>query len=103
MSPEEKKEQETDVEKLMRVVSGKKKLREMRKRDTTSFWDGVAMLGLIGWMIMIPTLIGIFVGRYLDDKYEQEFSWTITLMVLGLFFGGYNALRSMFESGRPKE
>jgi ATP synthase protein I len=97
---EDKKPEKNEVQRLLQVISGKKKLRELRKRQGESpFWHGIAMLGVVGWTIILPTLVGIFLGQFLDQKWPQAFSWTITLMLGGLTLGFYQALKSMFDAG----
>lgn len=45
------------------------------------------MFGLVGWSITIPTLVGIAIGLWLDKKYPESFSWTISFLIIGLFIG----------------
>jgi len=79
-------------------ISGRRKLRELHEREgERSFWSGVAMLGLVGWMVVIPTLIGIYIGRWLDERLGWGLFWTLTLMMLGLAAGCYNAWRAIHE------
>jgi ATP synthase protein I len=79
-------------------ITGKRKLRELRERQgEVSFWAGVAMLGLVGWMIVIPTMVGIFLGRWLDQTLRSGLFWTLTLMMIGLAAGCYNAWRGIQE------
>jgi len=79
-------------------ISGKRKLRDLSERGGQfSVWLGVAMLGLFGWMIVLPTIAGIFLGRWLDKVFNQGISLTLTFMMLGLAIGGYNVWRAMHE------
>ncbi len=79
-------------------ITGKRKLRELRERQgEVSFWAGVAMLGLVGWMIVIPTMVGIFLGRWLDQTLRSGLFWTLSLMMIGLAAGCYNAWRAIQE------
>jgi|SRR5665647_114958 len=54
-------------------------------------WFGLGMMGLIGWSVAIPTLIGVTVGLWLDKYYPVSFSWTLTMLIIGLFIGCLNA------------
>ncbi|WP_426370287.1 AtpZ/AtpI family protein [Pseudocolwellia sp. HL-MZ7] len=54
-------------------------------------WFGLGMMGLIGWSVTIPTLIGASIGVYLDVHYPSERSWTLALLVGGLAIGCFNA------------
>ncbi|UZP68807.1 AtpZ/AtpI family protein [Desulfovibrio mangrovi] len=50
-------------------------------------WYGLGMFGAVGWFVVVPTLIGIFTGVWIDLKWPGPYSWTLMLMVLGLGAG----------------
>jgi len=79
---------ERDKKELTRTVGDKarRKLKAQRGKDR-SVWSGLGMFGLIGWSIAVPTLAGAGAGIWLDGKYPQSFSWTLSLLILGLFSG----------------
>lgn len=58
---------------------------------THTVWLGLGMMGLIGWAVAIPTLIGVAIGIWLDRNYPATFSWTLMLLITGLFIGCLNA------------
>jgi ATP synthase protein I len=79
-------------------IAHERRLREERRRKgERPFWSGVATLGLLGWMIVIPTLIGAFLGRWIDQTLNSGVFWTLSLMMAGLAGGCYNAWRAMHE------
>ena len=39
----------------------------------------------------VPTLLGAFLGRWLDSKYSSGISWTLTFTITGLIIGCLNA------------
>ena len=49
------------------------------------------MMGLIGWSVVIPTLLGAALGLWLDKRYPGTQSWTLMLLVIGLIIGCLNA------------
>jgi ATP synthase protein I len=49
------------------------------------------MMGLIGWSVVIPTLLGAGLGIWLDKHHPGEHSWTLALLVAGLAIGCFNA------------
>jgi ATP synthase protein I len=51
------------------------------------------MMGLIGWSVAVPTLLGAGLGLWLDRHYPDGRSWTLALLVLGLAIGCWNAWR----------
>lgn len=69
-----------------------RKLRARRHR-TAGIWFGLGMMGLIGWSVAIPTLLGAVLGLWLDGRYPGGRSWTLTLLVAGLTVGCFNAWR----------
>jgi ATP synthase protein I len=64
----------------------KRKLRALRQNNG-SVWNGLGMFGMIGWSVVVPTLLGAALGIWLDKIYHQPFSWTITCLMIGLFSG----------------
>jgi len=69
-----------------------RKLKAQRHVSQT-VWSGLGMMGLIGWSVAIPTLLGAALGVWLDNRYPGGRSWTLMLLVIGLFLGCFNAWR----------
>jgi ATP synthase protein I len=67
-----------------------RKLRTKR-RGVQGIWLGLGMFGLIGWSVTIPTLLGVLLGAYIDNHYPGVHSWTLSLLIVGLFIGCMNA------------
>ena len=55
-----------------------------RRNPTPGVWFGLGMMGLIGWSVAIPTLLGAALGLWLDKRYPGGHSWTLALLVAGL-------------------
>ncbi len=49
------------------------------------------MMGLIGWSVVLPTLLGAALGLWLDKQYPGSRSWTLALLVAGIVLGCINA------------
>jgi ATP synthase protein I len=62
-----------------------------RRNSTQGVWFGLGMMGLIGWSVAIPTLLGAALGIWLDNRHPGSHSWTLTLLLLGLVTGCLNA------------
>jgi ATP synthase protein I len=62
-----------------------------RRHSAQGVWFGLGMMGLIGWSVTIPTLLGAALGIWLDGRYPGSHSWTLTLLILGLAIGCLNA------------
>lgn len=63
-----------------------RKLKAMQN-DKSGVWLGLGMMGIVGWTIVVPTLLGAALGVWLDKNYPETFSWTLTGLILGLFAG----------------
>jgi ATP synthase protein I len=68
----------------------RRKLRARRQSDQT-LWFGLGLLGLVGWSIVVPTLLGLAIGVWLDGRFPSQVSWTLMLMFGGLMLGCFNA------------
>ena len=62
-----------------------------RRNPTPGVWFGLGMMGLIGWSVVVPTLLGAALGLWLDKHYPGGHSWTLALLVAGLAIGCFNA------------
>jgi ATP synthase protein I len=75
-----------------RAVAAKvaRKLRAQRN-STQGVWFGLGMMGLVGWSVAIPALAGTAFGIWLDSHHPGNHSWTLTLLIVGLAIGCFNA------------
>ena len=62
-----------------------------RRNSAQGVWFGLGMMGLIGWSVAIPTLLGAALGIWLDQHYPGRHAWTLALLVAGLAIGCLNA------------
>lgn len=72
---------------------GRKAARKLKARGNSAkgVWFGLGMMGLIGWSVVVPTLLGAALGLWLDRQYPGGRSWTLALLVAGLVLGCINA------------
>ncbi len=77
---------------FIRQVGAKetRKLRAQRKA-TRVVWSGLGMMGLVGWSVSVPTLLGAALGVWLDKRYPAAQSWMVTFLIVGLAIGCLNA------------
>jgi len=75
------------------VQIGAKAARKLkaRQRGTAGVWLGLGMMGLIGWSVTVPTLLGAALGHWLDKHHPGTHSWTLALLMAGLMIGCLNA------------
>ncbi|HDY85549.1 hypothetical protein LCGC14_1365480 [marine sediment metagenome] len=60
-----------------------KALRQVHKH----VWQGLGMMGIVGWTITVPTLLGLTLGLSLDNAYPGAYAWTLNLLLLGMIVG----------------
>lgn len=72
---------------------GAKAARKLKARrgNAQDVWFGLGMMGLVGWSVVVPTLLGTAIGIWLDKHYPGGHSWTLALLVAGLAIGCANA------------
>jgi ATP synthase protein I len=74
------------------AVVGAKASRRIKARNSKeSVWFGLGMMGLIGWSVVVPTLLGAAAGLWLDRHYPGTHGWTLALLTAGLVLGCWNA------------
>lgn len=81
---------------------GLKAERKMKAQQqvTRTVWSGLGMMGLIGWSVAMPTLLGAALGLWLDKHYPGGHSWTLALLAAGLVLGCFNAWRWVAKEDR---
>jgi len=83
-------------EKLSDAVKTRQERRERWQREgERSIGQNLAMIGVLGWTIVLPTLLGLFAGRWLDRQFHMGIFWTLALLVVGLTAGCMLAWRRM--------
>lgn len=60
-------------------------------------WKNLSMVGALGWLIVAPTLAGVFAGRWLDARLGTGITFSGALIVLGVAAGFYLAWQRMNE------
>jgi ATP synthase protein I len=64
---------------------------QARRNPAPGVWFGLGLMGLIGWSVVVPTLLGAALGTWLDKHHVGSHSWTLALLVAGLSIGCLNA------------
>jgi len=77
----------TDEKLVERIASRQARMIRTRTRSNRSFWRPMALIGVIGWTVAIPMLIGIAAGTWIDHRWPSPFSWTLMLLFAGLALG----------------
>ena len=74
-----------------RVGERRRDIERYRREGDRSFWSNLGLIGVVGWSIIIPALVGGFLGRYLDRRFDTGTMWTLSLLLVGLVAGCLNA------------
>ena len=67
-------------------ISEQRQLKALTRKRRSVF-AGFGLFGIVGWSIVVPTLGGVALGRWLDQRYPTTFSFTITLLITGISIG----------------
>jgi ATP synthase protein I len=72
---------------------GEKEARKLNAQQhvTETVWSGLGMMGLVGWSVAVPTLLGAALGHWLDKNHPGSHSWTLMMLAIGLGLGCVNA------------
>jgi ATP synthase protein I len=74
-----------------------RRLEDKAKRPAT--WIGILLYGgTLGLLFVVPIIAGAYLGRWLDSiSAGYSVRWTVSLIILGIWIGAYNALRFLRE------
>lgn len=82
---------ETPEQRMLRDVGAKQDRMLRARKEKTGNWRAIAILGVVGWSVVIPTLIGVAVGAWIDHRWPSRFSWAVMLLIAGLAIGCVSA------------
>ena len=80
---------------LTEVERERERRRRWEREGDMSVGRRLAQIGVLGWIFVIPTLAGLFFGRWLDSTLGTGLFWTAPLMIVGLCIGGWTAWKWM--------
>ena len=89
--------EQDDPDKLVQGAKrhGERHRRWLREGGDASVAGRLAQIGVLGWIIVVPMLAGIFLGRWLDRVFHSGLFWTAPLLLLGLGLGCWSAWKWM--------
>jgi ATP synthase protein I len=77
-------------------------VRRQRRRQQRWLSEGqpsmaryIGQIGVLGWIIVAPALIGLFIGRAIDHHFGTGIFWTAPLLLIGVVIGCWSAWRWM--------
>ncbi len=71
-----------------------------RRSSAQGVWFGLGMMGLIGWSVVVPTLLGAALGIWIDKHHPGRHAWTLALLAAGLAIGCWNAWHWMAKEDK---
>lgn len=96
---------ESEEEQFLKLIEEKekRKLKAKQKKEMT-VWQQLGTFGLVGWSIVFPVLFGTFIGWIIDKKQSHgHHFWTLTLLIVGLMLGCWNACYWVFQEYKEIE
>lgn len=70
-----------------RVAARRARQQHPNGQGIQAFFRGLGIAGGLGWLIVIPTLAGLALGRWLDHRLGSGITATGALLAVGLAFG----------------
>lgn len=76
------------------------RLREQRqevwdKEGDRSLWQNLSMIGALGWLVVTPTLLGVLLGRWLDNRFDTGIFFSGACIFVGVCLGCWLAWERM--------
>jgi ATP synthase protein I len=71
--------------------------RFQRREDGGRFWRSLALIGSVGWPIVLLATGAALLGRHLDERYATGVHFTLALLTAGTALGGFIAYRVIRE------
>jgi ATP synthase protein I len=77
--------------KFSKRVDDREKKKLAARQEDNQVWFGLGMFGMVGWSVALPTVLGGFLGIWIDSHLPGKYSWTLMLIAGGLCLGCFNA------------
>ncbi len=68
-----------------------------REQGHRSFWRSLNVLGMVGWPIVLGAVGGVWLGRYLDTRFDSGIRFTLMLMTAGVLLGCIAAWKTVTQ------
>ncbi len=81
---------------LREAIRRRQESRERWGREgERSLWQNLSMVGALGWLVVVPTLLGVIIGSWLDARFGTSVTFTGALIFVGAGFGLYLVWKRM--------
>jgi hypothetical protein len=73
--------------------------RYRRRQPGGRFWRSLALIGSVGWPIVLLSTGGALAGHYFDNRWGTGVRFTLMLLSVGAALGAYLAFRAIRGNG----
>lgn len=74
-----------------------------KKQSSSKTMSALAELTTLAWNLAFPIVGGVLLGHYLDRRFENNLTWTLSLLVLGVMIAFSNLYTLYREHGRQSQ
>ena len=74
----------------------------MKRKKDTKIWEELGPYLNLGWQLVITIVLMVFLGKWLDDKFDTSPTFIVILSVFGVLAGMYNFLKVAMKSNKKK-
>ena len=87
-----------EKDKLRRSIERQAQRMEQAERERPTLMSQTVFLGVLALLLVIPVVLGAYLGRWLDSLAEgYSVRWTVSMILLGLAAGIFNVYRFLRE------
>ena len=87
-----------EKDKLRRSIERQAQRMEQAERERPTLMSQTVFLGVLALLLVIPVVLGAYLGRWLDSLAEgYSVRWTVSMILLGLAAGVFNVYRFLRE------
>jgi len=88
-------------EDLHESVKRRERISQIAEREgERTIGQNLALMGSVGWLVVLPAVAGIFLGRWLDAKFSSGVFWTGACILLGVSFGVWLGWKRIKEENK---
>lgn len=76
--------------------------RRAEREPEPSLGSRLGQIGILGWTIVLPTLLGLVAGHWLDKRFATGVFFSAPLLMLGAAIGLWSAWQWMHRQTRER-
>lgn len=65
----------------------------MKNNKKKGMYRNLALITQVGLNVIIPILLGVYIGRWLDEKFNKTMFFTMVLLIIGTLSGFMNLFK----------